>query len=170
MFLNWTIISFLFVIIVSSIRTSNVLGLKLIDLLIHEDNAQVEDSHTIDSGSVTDMVDSLSDEITDEKTSEPTIMATSSSPTMNPTFRIIASQTTVPTKFPISASAPTCSLEVEEYQLKLFWESGMEWQETTKEWAWYVENSACAFENLFHDFNFFLSIFTRAQKKVCILH
>merc|ERR1712151_637961 len=45
---------------------------------------------------------------------------------------------------PASTSSPTiethrCSLEVKEYQLKLFWEKGMEWQETKKERAWCAE-------------------------------
>jgi len=85
-------------------------------------------------------------EATEPPTLEPTIeptMEPTNPPTSPPTMEPTDPPTLEPTDKPTTAS-PTiasykCSQEVQQYQLKMFWEKGIEWQESKKERAWCAE-------------------------------
>jgi len=62
-------------------------------------------------------------------------------PTFSPTLKPTNLPTLTPTNNPTDSSSPSietfkCSRVVEQYQLKLFWEKGMEWQQSRSEKAW----------------------------------
>jgi len=73
----------------------------------------------------------------------PPTLSQTNLPTLSPTMKPTNFPTGKPTDKPTTAN-PTiethkCSQTMEKYQLKMFWEKGMEWQESKKEKAWCAE-------------------------------
>lgn len=149
-------VSFLLISLV--IFSSQVRGLKLLDLLPNGNDSNTNSDNS-DPLNIQNVVGLIIDQFKDIKALDPTAVPTNTptlypvlnkqqSPGLNnqPTF----SPTPIPTKIPTLPTAPKrtetptiekygCSLEEKEYQLKMYWKKGMEWQDEKKERAWCAE-------------------------------
>ena len=119
--------------------SSQVLGLKLIDILPNGNDFNT-DSDNSDSTSIKNVVGLLIDQVMDKQAPDPAVVP-ANTPTLYPALikqppnQVAFSPTPIPIKVPIVPTEPKitttptieryeCSLEEKEYQLKMYWKKG----------------------------------------------